>query len=296
MHEQRNDENRENENINIMNKLEYPDYKDKKRLFAFLVENKDKLIAQKKSFTKHADGFSFNNSFFNLKNEAIKASSPSDLLKFDELLVKPIINTTKLMDSHYDVHLDGLWKKTLSENKMIMHVREHQSQKYDYIISDGEDLKVYTKKFTWKELGYDFKGETEALIFDSIVKRDRNAYMFNQYAKGYVRNHSVGMRYVKLVMAINDEDYGAEYEAWEKYFDLIANKEFAEEIGFFWAVKEAKVIEGSAVPLGSNYATPTYSTEGYKNEPSINDTQKQDKEPQSCTLIDYEFLNKNFKL
>jgi hypothetical protein len=27
--------------------------------------------------------------------------------------------------------------------------------------------------------------------------------MFNQYAKGYVKEHSVGMRYVKLELAVN---------------------------------------------------------------------------------------------
>ena len=81
--------------------------------------------------------------------------------------------------------------------------------------------------------------------------------MLNQYKQGNVKNHSVGMQYVKLIMAVNDEDYGAEFEAWEKYYPLIANKAEADAHGYFWAVKEAKVIEGSAVPIGSNRATPT---------------------------------------
>ena len=74
---------------------------------------------------------------------------------------------------------------------------------------------------TWKELGFPrIKGETQALIFKSIAEKARNEFMFEQYAKGFVKNHSVGMQYVKLVLCINDEDSGAEYEAWEKYYPM----------------------------------------------------------------------------
>lgn len=104
--------------------------------------------------------------------------------------------------------------------------------------------------------------------------------MFEQYAKGYVKEHSVGMRYVKLELAVNSEDkyYRDEKEVWDKYIDQVANKETAEEQAYFWAVLEAKAIEGSAVVKGSNFATPTISVEAVKDtsitpEPS-EDTQK----------------------
>ncbi len=110
--------------------------------------------------------------------------------------------------------------------------------------------------------------------------------MFEQYSKGYVTQHSVGMRYVKIVMCVNSdkEYYGAEKEAWDKYYPLIANKDVADKYGYFWAVKEAKIIEGSAVLCGSNPVTPTLEnnlkseplagTRNKHNEPS-NDTRKQ---------------------
>jgi phage anti-repressor protein len=41
---------------------------------------------------------------------------------------------------------------------------------------------------------------------------------------------------------------------WDKYIDEIVNKEVAEEQSYFWAVSEAKAIEGSAVVKGSNFA------------------------------------------
>jgi len=74
------------------------------------------------------------------------------------------------------------------------------------------------------------------------------------------------MRYVSLKMAINDDRYEAEKATWDKYIDMVANKEEAELQGYFWAVTEAKVIEGSPVLKGSNYATPTQRVEETKAE------------------------------
>ncbi|WP_394749542.1 hypothetical protein [Spongiimicrobium salis] len=245
--------------------LALPEFNTKREKFDFLRTNKDKLIAQKKSIIKEADGFAFVKTPTISKYGATKMDGTPIDANVDKLLVKAVINTTNIMDSHYDVHLPGLWKKSLSENRMIMHVQEHKSNMFDKIISDGEDLTAYTKNYTWKDLGYNVSGNTEALMFDSLVKKSRNPYMFDQYRDKYVRNHSVGMRYVKLVLCINDEENGgAEYEAWEKYIKEVINRDFAEDKGFFWAIKEARVIEGSAVPLGSNTITPTYSMEAAK--------------------------------
>ena len=83
-----------------------------------------------------------------------------------------------------------------------MHLQEHDME-FDKIIADGDNLKAYTKRFNWSELGYSYKGTTEALIFDSEILRKRNPYMLEQYANGWVRNHSVGMYYVKMDLAIN---------------------------------------------------------------------------------------------
>jgi hypothetical protein len=95
------------------------------------------------------------------------------------------------------------------------------------------------------------------------ANKDRNPFMFEQYAKGFVKNHSVGMRYVKLELALNSESKWDvdEKEVWDKYIDEIANKEDAEAQGYFWAVHEAKIVEGSAVPVGSNKFTPTLNIE-----------------------------------
>lgn len=248
--------------------LKIPEFQNKADLFAFLIEKKTDLMAQKMNTVKFADGVGVS-----LEVERGGENKAAPTGNENEIRVKAVINTTNLMDSHKDVHLPGIWTKSLKENKRIMHIQEHQSSSFDKIISSGSDLQASTKTMTWKSLGFDAKGNTQALVFDSTVKASRNKFMFDLYKEGHVDNHSVGMRYVKISMAINSEDdaYITEKAVWDKYYPEIANNKEADNTGYFWAVTEAKVIEGSAVPMGSNPITPTISI---KNEP-LNSTQQQ---------------------
>lgn len=234
--------------------IEIPNLKGKE-LFDFLIANKTALIAQKKYEIKKADAIYFYSDLENNKGRIVKANTPANDNR-DEIEVTSIINTTYWMDSHKDVHIDGLWKKSLSETKQLYLLQEH-SMTFKGIITD--DVKAYTKKISWQKLGVNSDGYTEALVFESKIRKERNDYMFDEYRKGHVKNHSVGMQYVSLDIAVNDENYPAHYELWKKYIDKIANKEMCEDCGYFWPVTEAKVVEGSAVPIGSNTITPTQS-------------------------------------
>ena len=82
-----------------------------------------------------------------------------------------------------------------------------------------------------------------------------------------------------------------EKENFDKYFPLIANKREYEEIDYFWAILEAKAIEGSAVVIGSNQVTPTIEIQADAKsleniEPSGFDTQK----------IEYKQILNNLKI
>jgi hypothetical protein len=96
----------------------------------------------------------------------------------------------------------------------------------------------------------------EVLIYEAIVKKDRNEFMFNQYLKGYVLNHSVGMRYLKLFFCYNNDspEFSQDKENFDKYYSQILNKDDVQD--YFWAIVEAKHIEASAVVKGSNFLTP----------------------------------------
>jgi hypothetical protein len=243
--------------------LKIPKFETKEQKFAFLKKNVSTLIAQKKSRMKKAKN-GFNNPILSVeKFGKVKAKKNSDSSEQNEeyIMVKAVISTTNIRDSHKDVHFPNWAKKSIQENKSIMHVQEHKMQEFSKIISDGEDLEVYTKNFKWKDLGFDFEGKTEALIFLSKVRRDRNPEMYKNYMKGWVKNHSVGMVYTKIFLAIDseEEDYKEEKANFDKYIETIANKEEVRMDGYYWGVQEAKVIEGSSVPAGSNFATPTLS-------------------------------------
>lgn len=248
--------------------IQIPNFENKENLFDWLIENKSALIAQKKSAVKFADAVRYTAPLVNDKGEVCKAEAnvSPDATK---IKVRSIINTTKIMDSHDDVHIDQLWNKSLKENKDNYLVQEHNFC-FAGIISS--DVKAFVKQMTWKELGFDFEGQTQALIFDSIIETDKETCdgnggevnMADEYIDGNVKNHSVGMRYVTLFLCVNDDRYDAEFANWNKYIGQVVNADAAIEQGYFWAVTEAKLIEGSAVVRGSNYVTPTQSVEETK--------------------------------
>jgi len=76
--------------------------------------------------------------------------------------------------------------------------------KFDHVIS--RDVKATTETITWKELGYKYEGETQALVFDANISINDNAYMFDMYKRGNVDQHSVGMQYVNIYLCINSEE------------------------------------------------------------------------------------------
>lgn len=245
-------------------------FSTKEEMFKELRENKETLIAQKKMITKEADTVFSVSICENGKGEVIKADA-IDISQINTLKMSLVINTTNVMDSHSDVHLKGIWKKSVREKKDLLLLQEHRMT-FANIIADN--VKASTQIIGWSEVGATFKGDTEALIFTVEANKDRNPFMFEQYAKGFVKNHSVGMRYVKLELALNSESKWdqEEKEVWDKYIDEIANKEDAEAQGFFWAVTEAKIIEGSAVPVGSNKFTPILNIE---SKEAVLDTSKE---------------------
>lgn len=247
-------------------------------------KNKDLILAKKKSALKRGDvvlNVSTPENPIVVNKEESDGNTDIDLLK-----VKVVINTTNIIDSHMDCHIKGIWKKSLSELKQVFLLQEHEME-FDKIIADStlDKLSVNTESRTFKSLGLDLEGSTEALVFDAEIKRDVNPYMFDLYKKGRINQHSVGMKYQKIFLCVKNEDpmYSSEKANWDKYYPQVANKDVADARGYFWAVTEAQIVEGSAVVKGSNYATPTLSIEAVqdtsnenKSEPS-NDTQQESK-------------------
>jgi len=184
--------------------------------------------------------------------------------------------------------LDGLFSKSLKDREgRIRHLHDHI---YQLTAKVGKPEKVYEKTVQWTSLGINKFGYTQALMMDSSIEKELNTQIFKGYLKGEIDQHSVGMQYVKLELAVNDEEYKEEFANWNKYISLIGNKADAEELGYFWAVKEAKLIEISAVLEGSNTLTPTVQN----IEPQKSTQTTEPTEVTQSKSINYHYLLKNF--
>jgi hypothetical protein len=227
---------------------------NKHELFEYLRANKTILKAEKMAVMKTADIVSFVEVERPNVNSTTKAVAIDDGIERD-ITVTCVINTTNLFDSHKDVHIPGLWKKSLSEMKNMWLIKEHNFN-FDNVISDK--VQASTRSMTWAMLGMPYEGRTQALVFTAVISPTDKTGMYQRYKDGRVPNHSVGMRDIKLELCINSEDPrdAIEKASWDKYIGEVVNPQ---DMEYFWAVTEAKLIEGSAVLMGSNPVTPVIS-------------------------------------
>lgn len=225
-----------------------------------LILNKKFIIEKKKSAIKYADAIQYFGTIENEKKEVVKADAVPNLIDTSNIKVVAVSNACNYFDSHSDVSISGSWNRTSKNTTNGLHLQEHQ-MRFDKLISDDVAFKVELK--TWKELGFNYEGSTDCLMMYSEVEKETNPFMFGKYVKGKVKNHSAGLRYVTIEMAVNSAADWAkdEKEIWDKYYPSIVNKDDVDDYGYFFAVTEQKIIENSAVLKGSNPATPTISVE-----------------------------------
>ena len=238
-------------------------FSTKEDLFKSLRENKKQLKASKMVEVKHSDAFNFLVSLQKDSSSASKEQATQTNVNKQKIIVKFVVNSCGVFDSHGDVHVKGCWNKTAKENKYFLHLKEHKAT-FEDIISDNVSIDVEEVEIQGQKV--------DALVATSTIERKDNPLMFDKYSDGKVKQHSVGMQYIwdKLYLCINSEhsDDKEEKANWDKYYEQVINKDDVNEVGYFWAVAEAKAREGSAVPFGSNSETPTLSVENTKEEPT----------------------------
>lgn len=242
-----------------MSKIIIPDGLIGKDLFAWLKDNEKRIIAAKKSVKKE----------FYCPNPSpeysIKTGENQKTIFLNEIPedantihVKVAANTSMWCDSHKDVLLRDAGKKSIRERKgMIPHIHDHQWT-LDSEVGDVSD--IYYQDIPVTSLGIiNGIGTAQALIFETDIQKEYNEKVFNKYKKGKVKQHSIGIQYVNVVLCLNDEVEGKYYENWQKYSPQVLNQEEIAD-GYFWAVKEFKLLENSAVLLGANILTGTLET------------------------------------
>ena len=216
-----------------------------------ILANKAEVIRLKKATAKQ---FIIGLSGSGSTNLTTKNEDTEDVIK------RQIVGNTYLwLDNHDDVHVPGVFTKTIKENQnTIVHLHDHI---HEITAKVGEITNVEEKQIAWKDLGIDIEGNTTSLVIESDIIKDYNPLVFNGYKRGTINQHSVGMQYVKMELAANYPDDEAAFKEWEKWYDKLGNKENADELGYFFVVYEAKLIEVSAVINGSNRLTPTLQNE-----------------------------------
>lgn len=237
-------------------RIKIPEFEDKKALFQYLVANKSKLIDQKKSLPITADPCSFGALQLQTKDEDTETKSNKPVLEdVDVLRVKVVANTANWIDSHMDMILPDAPAKSIKERKgMIPSLHSHL---HTFEGEIGDTVEIYLQDVSLRELGLNKAGTTQAVIFISDIIKEYNPRVFDKYKRGKVKQHSIGLQYMKLDLAINDAEWGKEKDFWDKYYPQVINKEVADAKGYFWVVPEYKLIENSAVLFGSNILTPT---------------------------------------
>lgn len=240
-----------------------PQFKHKKDLFDYLVKNKAELIEIRKSSRKEfVSGLP---SYIPSINKGKVEVEETDVIN------RSIIgNTYYWMDSHKDVHVKGVFTKTIKENKAkIRFTHDHEQTLMAKI---GRFTDIVEKEVAWSELGINKLGNTICLIGEAQIEKAENEKIFKGYLNNEIDQHSVEMFYNKIELAINDKDYKEEYKSWTSVFPLLGNPVTANKEGYFYVVSDAKLRAISCVVEASNELTGIYEPSAEPNITRHKDT------------------------
>lgn len=236
----------------------FPDktFESKDDLVKAMRENLDDIIAFKKAkIQKSTDkGITVNCRPI----QTSKYAETNKQLNLDENYYYIAVNSTMVLDSHDDMHDNGIWDKSIKEQQGRNYLVEDHELEVSKTIVRKEHIEMLTMMLPFSALGFNYEGETQVLVYKFPKNKVTKEYVKEWLDSGDSIEASVRMQYVKLEFAVDsnapeDKEYKARYDL---YIDKIANKSQYEEIPYFFIIKEAKnVSESSLVLFGSNNVT-----------------------------------------
>lgn len=242
----------------MIKSIYFPDktYSTKEELFKDLKDNLEEIIALKKANIQKSceKGVSVTCKSLDL----LKFTDQLKGIKIDDAYYYIAVNTTRILDSHDDLHIDGIWNKSVKEQQFKNYLVSDHELKLSSVIVKKEYVEMFVSKIPFSLLGKEYEGETQALIYK--VPKDK---VINPVAKEWLESGdsieaSVRMQYISIAFALdsNNPDDAAAKKVYDDYIDTIANKQDFEYIPYFFVIKEAKnVKESSLVVFGSNSTT-----------------------------------------
>ncbi len=249
-----------------------------KELFDELIKNKNTIINFKKSqILKSADkGLSIT------AKPLLKSNNATKNLNLDDDYYFIAVNSTNILDSHNDLHVKGIWNKTIKEQQGKVYLVADHKLELDKVLAKKEDVELKLIDVPFSAIGKSYEGETQVLVYKIKKDKLKNETIKEWLDSGDSIEASVRMQYVKIKFCLNsDDDDHKEYKKnYLTYSPLIANKnDFENEIKYFWAVTEAKnVMESSLVLFGSNSSTGVIQQENKTIEPSEDTHEKSEAE------------------
>lgn len=231
---------------------------------SFVKENKAEILAEKKAMAiKYSDPIGYPVDYLSAITKGATIKSIDGILN-----VEVIGNVTNFMDSQYDVLLPKSYNKTLSDNRpeRFKFLKDHDHST-DGVIGTVTGASV--RKMNAQDFGYADDIKMEALVFEAQIKEYYDKKLYEMYAADGVDQHSIGLKYVQIALAVNDEDMKEDYSLWKKHIKNIINRDEAEKAGFFFAITEIKLFENSAVLWGANPLTPTLTTAADKDHSDL---------------------------
>ena len=263
-------------------------FDDETSLFAELKANKEDILSLKKAQIQKSCE----------KGTAIVSKSLGLSKLGEEIKNFPIddnyhyiaVNATKILDSHGDLHVDGIWKKTIKDQQGKNYLLTDHKMEMASVVAKKNDVEMMTAEIPFNLIGKSYEGNTEALIYKIAKDKIIHPVAKNWLESGDDLQASVRMRYIHIKVAFNStrpEDI-EEFKTYNEYVEQIANKDDFESILYFWVVSEAEnVKESSLVLSGSNSSTGPISNnkeEPLSNTPKNNEPSNDTSNPEETTI------------
>lgn len=167
-------------------------------------------------------------------------------------IVQVIPNTYFFIDEDLDMLIPGVAKRSISQrgaqSEAIAKIKHQLDHKLlaEYVVG---------KPILEQETVID--GMNVLYVESKIPNTTKgNDHLIN-YQEGLYDNHSIGFRYLDLILAEEENENELVRQAWEKYYPLAINPEKADKFGYFYVVKEIEWYEFSVVSFGANSLTET---------------------------------------
>jgi len=259
--------------------------------FSYLKANKAKLIVQKQSDMVYTDSIVCNTVRAKEKKDVLiklaeQSPSTGEEEEPDTLNVTVVCATSNWITSTLDFFTENAFDNSIkARGKNIPHIFDHNQTSTSHV---GDVQKVYTAKMPLKFLGLNKKGEVNAVLMNTKIRKDYNENVYKFYKNDKINQHSIGVRLMDMALAINskEETFKEEKAVWDEFYPQVLNKNLADRAGHFWVTKEADIRENSCVLFGANNLTPVLSTNLKEDLKDLKDLKKEELDSQNLSSLE----------